>query len=127
MSDERWLSRSIECDGVIVLDPLDPLHCTDADLRSICLRMQLILETIEMPRCEGRLIPYNLFDDIDTLESMVLHGHASPYGHSSPPRLAEWMEVIREFGRYYDLSGQGPIAVDSKIYHEFAARYLLDD
>jgi hypothetical protein len=86
--------------------------------------MHAILNTIEMPRCEGRLIPYNLFNDMDTLESMVLHGHSSPYGHSSPPCLAEWSGLIREFGEYYHLAGSGPIAVDSAIYREVAKRYV---
>lgn len=119
----EWLARPLVCDGAVVAEPLDPARLADADLRDICLRMQVILETIEMPRCEGRLIPYNLFLDIDTLDSMVLHGHPSPYGHQSPPRLAEWAGVIREFGAYYGLAGHGPIAVDPTIYRKEAARY----
>ncbi len=75
-----------------------------------------------MPRCEGRLIPLGLFNDIDTLESMVAHGHPSPYGHSSPPWLAEWAGVILEFGRYYGLAGAGPIAVELEYWRAAAAR-----
>jgi hypothetical protein len=108
---------------VVVAEALDPAKLTDADLRSVCLRMHVILATIEMPRCEGRLLPVALFDAIDTLESMVLHGHPSPSGHSSPPRLAEWVGAVRAFGEHYQLSGHGPIAVDPAIYHEVAARY----
>jgi hypothetical protein len=119
----EWLARALICDGVIVQRPLAHDHLTDADLRGICLRMHAILDTIEMPRCEGRLIPYNLFNDIDTLESMLLHGHPSPYGHTFPPRLAEWSAAIREFGRYYLLDEIGPIVVDPEIYRELATRY----
>ena len=79
--------------------------------------MRVILGTIEMPRCEGRLIPVKLFDDIDRLESMVLHGQPSP------TRLAEWEAVIREFGAYYHLDGSEPIVVDPVIHREAAARY----
>jgi hypothetical protein len=85
--------------------------------------MHVILEIIETPRCEGRLIPRDLFDAIDTLESMVLHGHPSQSGHHSPPRLAEWGSVIRKFGEYYHLAGVGPITVDRTVYAEVAAQY----
>jgi hypothetical protein len=94
----EWLQRPLVCAGVAVAEPLDPARLVDSDLRGICLRMHAILETIEMSRCEGRLIPVALFDAIDTLESMVLHSHRSPAGHSRPPRLAEWLGVIRDFG-----------------------------
>jgi hypothetical protein len=119
----EWLGRSLVCDGAVVARPLDPTRLGDSDLREICLRMHVILETIEMPQCEGRLIPCDLFDAIDTLESMVLHGHPSPSGHSRPPRLAEWAGVIRAFGAYYCLAGCGPIAVDPAIYRELESRY----
>ena len=119
----EWIVRPMVCDGAVVAEPLDPARLTDADLRTICLRMHAILDTIEMPRCEGRLIPLGLFDDIDTLESMVVHGHPSPSGHTSPPRLAEWAEVVREFGTYYGLAGAGPIIVDPALFREVASRY----
>jgi hypothetical protein len=114
----EWLARPLLCEGVVVAGPLDPARLVDADLRAVCFRMHVIFDTIEMPRCEGRLMPINLFDAIDTLESVVLHGHRGP------PRLAEWSGVIREFGGYYDLAGDGPIVVDPAIYREAAARYL---
>lgn len=119
----QWLTRPLKCGRKIVAAPLDPAALTDADLRDICLRMRVILETIEMPRCEGRLMPYNLFLSIDTLESMVLHAHPSPYGEHSPPRLAEWMNLIREFGQYYSLDREGPIPVTPAIYRKIAAQY----
>jgi hypothetical protein len=53
----------------------------------------------------------------------VLHGHLSPYGHASPPRLAEWADVVREFGAYYGLAGAGPIAVDPALWRAVASRF----
>lgn len=119
----QWLTRPLKCGRKTVAVPLDPAALTDADLRDICLRMHVILETIEMPRCEGRLMPAKLFDQIDTLESMVLHGHPSPDGHRRPPCLAEWLNVIREFGEYYSLDGDGPISVTPTIYRKIAGQY----
>lgn len=113
----EWLARSLVCDGDVVAGPLDPSRLADSDLRNICLRMHVILETIEMPRCEGRLIPVALFDALDTLEGIVLHGNPRP------PRLAEWSGVVHEFGEYYQLAGSGHITVDSASYHKRAARY----
>jgi hypothetical protein len=119
----EWLARALVCDGAVVGEPLDPAHLTDADLRAICLRMHAVFHTVEMPLAEERRMPVQLFDAIDTLESMFLHGHLSPAGHSSPPRLADWAGVIREFGAHYHLNGRGPIAVDPTSYREVAARY----
>jgi hypothetical protein len=119
----EWLERPLVCDGAVVAGPLDQTRLADADLRGICLRMLTIFHTIEMPRAEERWMPVELFNAIDTLESMVLYGHPSPYGHSSPPRLAEWAGEIRQFGAHYQLAGRGPIAVDPAIYYEVATRY----
>jgi len=82
--------------------------------------MCVILESIEMPRCEGRLVPIELFDRLDTLESAVLHGHCLP-------RPAEWRQLVHDFGDYYALAGDGPIEVDQAIYHKTAGRYALPD
>ena len=100
----EWLARPLIADGVVVAGPLDPARLTDADLRSICQRMHAILDTVEMPRCEGRMLPVKLFDAIDTLASLVRHGPRL--------RLAEWASVISEFGSYYGLAGAGPISVE---------------
>ncbi len=119
----EWLARPLVCDGAVVCGPLDPARLTDVDLRAICLRMHAIFHTVEMPRAEERWMPVELFDAIDTLESMVLHGLPSSTGQPVPPRLAEWTGVIRKFGKHYQLAGRGPIAVDPDIYHEVAVRY----
>lgn len=118
-----WLERPLVCDGAVVGEPIDSSRLTDADLWAICLRMHIIFGTVEMPRAEERWMPVELFDAIDTLESMVLFGHPSPAGHSSPPRLAEWAGVIRQFGAHYQLAGRGPIVVDPAVYREVAGRY----
>lgn len=112
-----WLARPLISGGEIVLDALNPEQLTDADLKDICLRMHAILSTIEMPRCEGRLLPIDIFDRMDTLESMVLHGHGGS------PRLSEWSVLIDEFGEYYGLNTQGPIAVNAAIFRELSATY----
>lgn len=113
----EWLERPLVCDGAVVAEPLTLNRLTDADLREVCLRMQAIFHTIEMPRAEERWMPVELFDAIDTLESMVLDGEPSL------PRLAEWEGVICQFGMHYQLAGLSPINVDSSIYRKVAARY----
>jgi hypothetical protein len=112
-----WLARPLASAGRTVLDGLDLARLTDSDLRDISLRMEVIFDTIEMPRCEGRLMPRDIFDRMDTLASMVLHGHGGM------PRLADWAGLISDFGEYYDLAGEGPIAVEETYYHEHATRY----
>ena len=78
----------------------------------------MILDTIEMPRCEGRLLPADLFDRMDTLESRLFHGPGTP-------RLSEWEALIREFSYYYELNGDSAIAVDPSIFRETSARYAV--
>ncbi len=112
-----WLARPLACAGRIVFDGLDPGRLTDSDLRDISLRMEVIFDTIEMPRCEGRLMPRDIFDQLDTLASMVIHGHGGA------PRLADWAGLISDFGEYYDLDGEGPIAVEETYYRDHATRY----
>ena len=110
-----WLTRPLTCGRTMVLAPLDLAQLSDADLRDICLRMHAILDTIEMPRCEGRLIPRDIFDKMDTLESDVLHG--------PKPKLSDWMDLIAEFGSYYGLEGTGPIPVDLDLFEKLQSRY----
>jgi hypothetical protein len=110
-----WLSRPLTCDGTTVLGPLDPARLNDGDLKDICLRMHVILDTIEMPRCEGRLLPRDLFDRMDTLESLLHHGPR--------PRLSDWSGLVAEFGEYYGLEGTGAIPVDPAGFHELRSEY----
>ena len=108
------LARPLVADDMVVAEPLDPARLIDTDLRGICLRMHAILDTVEMPRCEGRLLPRDLFDAIDTLESLVVHGPR--------PRLSDWTGVISEFGAYYGLAGSGPITVGLDYWQDAASR-----
>lgn len=114
----EWLARPMVADGLVVAGPLDPSRLSDADLLSICLRMHAILDSVEMPRCEGRLIPTALFDAIDTLASQLRHPGPSP------PLLSEWAAVIREFGAHYGLSGTGPIAVEPSYWSAAVSRVV---
>ena len=84
----HWLARPLAYSDQVFLPPIDPDALSDSDLRVICLRMTVILDTIESRRCEGRLLPTKLFDQIDTLESMVLHGHGGA------PRLSDWETLL---------------------------------
>ena len=111
----EWLRSALVCNGVTVRDPLDPGSVTDADLLEICLRMHAIMGTIEQSRCEGRLLPLDLFDGIDTLESRVFHGPI--------PQLAGWVELIIDFGSYYGLDGTSPLVVDPAVWQMTEKRF----
>ncbi len=116
-----WLKRPLMCDGVVVEEPLDPTSLADTDMRTICLRMHAIFHTIEMPRAEERWIPLDLFDAIDTLWGMVVHGVPTQ------PHIADWKAVISEFGMHYDLTGHdGPIVVDPSIYRATVAKHSTE-
>jgi hypothetical protein len=110
-----WLARPIACEDVIVLEALDAEHLSSTDLREICLRMDVILQTIEMSRCEGRLMPVEIFDRIEKLADLVLHGWRPP--------LTDWTGLICEFGEHYGLSGDGPIPVDPAVYQNAVERF----
>src|SRR5262245_44776598 len=75
-----WVSRPVVCGflGPVLFEGLNPERLSDSDLPDLCLRMHVILETIERLRCEGRLLPGKLFDEMDTLASIALQGHGPP-------------------------------------------------
>ncbi len=98
-----WLRSSLICNGRTVRPALIPEEISDTDIPDVCLRMHLILDTIEYARGEGRLISTDIFDPIDTL--------ASEIQRHSEIRLSEWRSTIEQFGRYYQLSGTRPIEV----------------
>jgi hypothetical protein len=102
----NWLGSPLLCDGDIVAKPLDTRNLTDADLWDICFRMHVILHTIEMPRCEERLLPIHLFDRMD-----------------SPLSLSDWTGLISEFEEFYGLGGRSPISVDAAIFRKTVNEY----
>src|SRR5437870_1908869 len=75
--DVTWLRAPLICDGQTVRPGLLPNALSDNDLPDICVRMHLILDTIEFERCEGRLINLDIFEPIDTLESDLRHRDAN--------------------------------------------------
>jgi len=101
-----WLASSLTCEGRMIRPALNPTNLTDEDLPDICLRMHLILDSIEFTRCEGRLINLEVFEPIDTLYSDLLHKDTNG--------LIEWMHCIERFGDYYELSGKNAIEVSSR-------------
>jgi hypothetical protein len=111
-----WLRARIVCEGRSVRPPLSLQNLSDADLPDICLRMGMILDSIEFPRCEGRLINLEIFNPIDTLESDLQHREEN--------HLVDWLHAIRRFGEYYSLDGNEPITVSSQALD--TARSLAD-
>jgi len=112
-----WLARPLMCQRRIVRPGLDPTGLTVHSLPDICLRMRVILDTIEMSRGEGRHMPVALFDQIDDLENQIRQ-------RPRDVRLADWQLLIREFGQHYELDGPSePIEVDTRSYDEAVARW----
>jgi hypothetical protein len=122
----EWLRAPLVCEGRTIRPSLSPDVLSDNDLPDICLRMHLILDTIEFERCEGRLINTDIFDPIDTLESDLQHREDN--------RLVDWCDTIRRFGEHYHLAGDQPIQVASRaidgirwMAQKFNIRLHLDD
>ena len=109
-----WLKSPLICAGEEICEPLCPDSLSDSDLKDICFRMHLILDSIEFIRCEGRLLPRDIFDAIDTLESRLQF--------NTDNHLKDWIEWIEKFGAYYDLDGKTPIIIDSRSYEEIRKR-----
>ena len=101
-----WLESPIRCSGRTVRPPLSPDQIHDATLPEICLRMHLILDSIEYERAEGRLINRDIFESIDSLHSNLVH---LPVNH-----LEDWQDSIVRFGEYYRLSPDVPIEVTAR-------------
>lgn len=101
-----WLAASLTSEGRVIRPALTLSKLTSKDLPDICLRMHLILDSIEFTRCEGRLINLEIFEPIDTLYSDLLHKDSN--------HLGDWMDCIERFGEYYELSGRDVIDVSSR-------------
>lgn len=92
---------------------LDVASLSDEDLPDVCLRMHLILESIEFVRCEGRWINLEIFDPIDALYSDLLN--------QEDIALSDWQAFIERFGEYYQLSGYKTIEVSAHSVNEMAS------
>ena len=117
--DLSWLATSITCGDVVVLDPLDPLdlEClSDAELPHICLRMHLILDSIEYTAFEGRMINVDVFDPMDRLASDLVHKARNSFGDSAA--------FISEFGHYYRLCNRESLPVTRHAMDGY--RYMFD-
>lgn len=116
-SNFNWLSLPLTCDGSMLLYGLDLVRIGDSDLFDISFRMQVILQTIEMPRCEGRLLPIEIFDRMDDLECKFFHGPTTS--------LEDCLELIHDFGMHYDLEANGnSIPVNRTEFKSERSRYL---
>jgi hypothetical protein len=110
-----WLRSALICNDKIVCRPLNPEAVGDADLRDVCFRMHIILGTIEQNRCEGRVLPRELFDRMDTLESLLFHGPT--------PHLAEWVGLISDFGDHYAFDGRSSVVIAPAEYQDTCRRF----
>ncbi|MFN3151328.1 hypothetical protein [Bremerella sp.] len=108
-----WLTAEITCEGRIIRPSLDVAALADKDLPDACLRMHLILESIEFARCEGRWINREIFDPIDTLYSQLLHNEEIA--------LSDWQAFIERFGEYYQLRGKKTIEVSAHSVNEMSS------
>jgi hypothetical protein len=107
----NWLASTVFCVGQVIRPPLNLDNLSDKDLSDICLRMHLILDSIEFTRCEGRLINLDIFDPIDTLYSDLLHKEIN--------RLCDWKNCIIKFGEYYNLDGKRSVEVSSRTVNHY--------
>src|SRR5690242_9911685 len=98
-----WLRSALICQGETMRPPLDPSSISDADLPDICLRMSVVMASLEQPRCEGRLLPLDIFDAIEALDAAIFHGKGY--------RIEDWLPLVARFGEYYSLDGTKAIEV----------------
>ena len=101
-----WLAAGLVSEGRVIRPALTPSKLTSKDLPDICLRMHLILDSIEFTRCEGRLMNLDVFEPIDTLYSDLQH--------KATNHLGDWMDCIERFGEYYELSARDVIEVSPR-------------
>ena len=110
-----WLASELVCEGITIRPSLNPNSLADEDLPDICLRMHVILDTIEFARCEGRLINPEIFDSIDTLYSALLHKYTN--------NLSDWLPSIVRVGDYYSLDGRGSILLSPRSLTAFSSMF----
>lgn len=101
-----WLRLPIHCNGRLIRPPMPHDQIDDVALFEICLRMHLIMDSVEYERAEGRLMNVSIFDSIDSLHDQLAHGRS--------PRLHDWHEMILHFGEYYQLNHDQQIDVTAR-------------
>lgn len=107
-----WLASNLVCEGRVIRPPMNPGKLVSEDLPDICLRMHLILDTIEFSRCEGRLVSVDIFDPIDTLYSDLLNKDTN--------HLSDWQDCIERFGDFYKLEGKQTIEVSARAVRNYS-------
>lgn len=99
----RWIEVPVVCNGRVLRPVLAVESVTDKDLADLCIRMNLILDSIEYERCEGRLINLDIFDPVTSLLDELRSDR--------DVQLKDWIETINTFGEYYQLESMNVIAV----------------
>ena len=99
----RWIEVPVVCNGRVLRPVLAVESVTDKDLADLCIRMNLILDSIEYERCEGRLINLDIFDPVTSLLDELRSDR--------DVQLKDWIETINTFGEYYQLESMNVIEV----------------
>ncbi|QDT21002.1 hypothetical protein HG66A1_27950 [Gimesia chilikensis] len=99
----RWFEVPVVCNGRVLRPVLAVESVTDEDLADLCIRMNLILDSIEYERCEGRLINLDIFDPVTSLLDELRSDR--------DVQLEDWIETINTFGEYYQLEDMNVIEV----------------
>jgi len=113
--DLSWVALPIVIGDIVVMPPLDPNNLSSDDLPDLCIRMHIILDTIEHARCEGRLINLDIFDPIDTLDSDLRH--------RSDNHIEDWLPAISEFGKYYKLGRFSEYPISSEQFAGYRTQF----
>ncbi len=99
----RWIEVPVVCNGRVLRPVLAVESVTDKDLADFCIRMNLILDSIEYERCEGRLINLDIFDPVTSLLDELRSDR--------DVQLKDWIGTINTFGEYYQLESMNVIEV----------------
>ncbi|MEQ8789585.1 MAG: hypothetical protein RIC55_25040 [Pirellulaceae bacterium] len=110
-----WLSAAVTCNGQVIFKPLFTVELTDAELPDIHRRMMLIMASIEVERGDQRPPPDDLAQSIAMLDA-VLRSDAEHH-------VEDWHDVITQFGVYYELDGEAPIAIHPSLYPDARRRF----
>ncbi|KAA0138978.1 hypothetical protein FYZ48_09975 [Gimesia chilikensis] len=103
MNLSRWIEAMVTCNGRVLRPALRVDRVSDSDLPDLCIRMNLILDSIEYERCEGRLINLDIFDPVTSLLDELRSDREV--------QLKDWIKTINTFGEYYQLESMNVIEV----------------